>query len=242
MASTCRPGPIMLSPFYTHRHPDFWIDPDHFDPDRWTRDAETTRHGHSYHPFAAGPRICIGNNFSLLESHLLLAILARRFRPRLRDGFVPHFVMRGTLSIEGGTCRDRDAVIRCFVGARRVWSVARHDDAQRGHSVTLQARCHHSVQRNSCGTHWTILEALALRASDRRPSDVPRTKRSLPEQIEQQSRTGPFAGPKPRATGASRRKQVKPTGASESALVGAQIPSKLAMQVRFSSPAPQHRS
>ena len=40
--------------------------------------------------------------FLLLESHLLLAILARRFRPRLRDGFVPHFVMRGTLSIEGG--------------------------------------------------------------------------------------------------------------------------------------------
>ena len=93
---------IMLSPFYTHRHPDFWTDPDRFDPDRWTRDAETTRHGHSYHPFAAGPRICIGNNFSLLESHLLLAILARRFRPRLRDGFVPHFVMHGTLSIEGG--------------------------------------------------------------------------------------------------------------------------------------------
>jgi cytochrome P450 len=60
------------------------------------------RHGHSYDPFAAGLRVCIGNNFSLLESHLLLAILARRFRPRLRDGFVPHFVMRGTLSIEGG--------------------------------------------------------------------------------------------------------------------------------------------
>jgi hypothetical protein len=38
----------------------------------------------------------------LLESHLLLAILARCFRPRLRDGFVPHFVMHGTLSIEGG--------------------------------------------------------------------------------------------------------------------------------------------
>jgi cytochrome P450 len=93
---------IMLSPFYTHRHSDFWTDPDRFDPDRWTRDAEATRHGHSYHPFAAGPRICIGNNFSLLESHLLLAILARRFHPRLRDGFVPHFVMHGTLSIEGG--------------------------------------------------------------------------------------------------------------------------------------------
>jgi cytochrome P450 len=35
----------MLSPFYTHRHPDFWTDPDRFDPDRWTRDAETTTAG-----------------------------------------------------------------------------------------------------------------------------------------------------------------------------------------------------
>lgn len=93
---------IMLSPFYTHRHPGFWAEPDRFDPDRWTRDAETARHGHAYHPFAAGPRICIGNNFSLLESHLLLAILAQRFAPRLPDGYEPRFVMRGTMSIDGG--------------------------------------------------------------------------------------------------------------------------------------------
>jgi len=106
-ASTCRAGPRSCSRRSTHRHPDFWTDPDPFDPDRRTRDAETTRHGHSYYPFAVGPRICIGNNFSLLESHLLLAILARRFRPHLRDGFVPHFVMHGTLSIEG----DLPAVI-----------------------------------------------------------------------------------------------------------------------------------
>jgi hypothetical protein len=29
-------------------------------------------------------------------------------------------------------------------------------------SATLQARCLHSVQRNSCGTHWTIMEGSAL--------------------------------------------------------------------------------
>jgi cytochrome P450 len=128
----------MLSPFCTHRHPDFWTDPDRFDPDRWTRDAETTRHGHSYHPFAAGPRTCIGNNFSLLESHLLLAILARRFRPRLGDGFVPHFVMRGTLSIEGGHAgRDRDAVLRkvACVGAHTPRS------SRPGPRVRSQLRC-----------------------------------------------------------------------------------------------------
>lgn len=93
---------VMLSPYYTHRHPEFWEDPEVFDPDRWTREREAARHPHAYHPFAAGPRICIGNNFSLLESHLLLATLAQRFAPRLRAGFEPRWVMQGTLGIEGG--------------------------------------------------------------------------------------------------------------------------------------------
>jgi hypothetical protein len=53
-------------------------------------------------PSQPARRSASASNFSLLESHLRLAILARRFRPRLRDGFVPHFVMHGTLSIEDG--------------------------------------------------------------------------------------------------------------------------------------------
>ncbi len=93
---------VMLSPYYTHRHPQFWAHPEVFDPDRFTRERETARHPYAYHPFAAGPRICIGNNFSLLESHLLLAMLAQRFTPRLRPGFEPRFVMQGTLGIANG--------------------------------------------------------------------------------------------------------------------------------------------
>ncbi len=93
---------VMLSPYYTHRHPQFWDDPEVFDPDRWTREREAARHSHAYHPFAAGPRICIGNHFSLLESHVLLAMLAQRFTPRLRPGFEPRWVMKGTLGLANG--------------------------------------------------------------------------------------------------------------------------------------------
>ncbi len=93
---------VMLSPYYTHRHPQFWDDPEVFDPDRWTREREATRHGHAYHPFAAGSRVCIGNHFSLLESQILLATLAQRFTPRLRPGFVPRWVMQGTLGLANG--------------------------------------------------------------------------------------------------------------------------------------------
>ncbi len=93
---------VMVSPYYTHRHPTFWEAPDVFDPDRWTKEREAARHPYAYHPFAAGQRICIGNNFSLLESHLLLAMLAQRFTPRLRPGYEPRWQMQGTLGIANG--------------------------------------------------------------------------------------------------------------------------------------------
>jgi cytochrome P450 len=95
-AGTC----VLLSPYYTHRHPDFWARPEAFDPDRWTN--APNEHGHAFHPFAGGPRICIGNNFSLLETHLLLAILAHRFMPKLRDGYEARWQMRGVLGLAGG--------------------------------------------------------------------------------------------------------------------------------------------
>lgn len=73
-----------------------------FDPDRWTREHEAARHPYAYHPFATGQRICIGNNFSLLESHILLALLARRFAPRLAAGYTPQWVMQGVLGAANG--------------------------------------------------------------------------------------------------------------------------------------------
>ncbi len=94
--------PVLLSPYYTHRHPDFWEDPLEFNPDRWAPELEAKMHPYAYHPFAAGQRVCIGNNFSLLESHILLSLLGREYAPRLVPGFTPKFVMGGTLSTSNG--------------------------------------------------------------------------------------------------------------------------------------------
>lgn len=93
---------VMLSPFYTHRHAEFWENPDAFDPDRWTREKEMARHSYAYHPFSAGQRICIGNNFSLLETHLLLAVLAQRYTLKLKPGYEPCWQMHGTLALRDG--------------------------------------------------------------------------------------------------------------------------------------------
>ncbi|MET0385018.1 MAG: cytochrome P450 [Polyangiales bacterium] len=95
------PGTIMLlSPYYSHRHPAYWEEPERFDPDRWTREREM--YSPAYHPFGSGQRVCIGNSFSLLESHLLLAILAQRFAPKLRPGYQARWDMRGVLSLTNG--------------------------------------------------------------------------------------------------------------------------------------------
>ncbi len=94
---------VILSPFLTHRHPVFWKDPERFDPDRWTPEREAAQHPYAYHPFAAGQRICLGNTFSLFESHLLLAMLARRFMPTLADPtHEPQLDMAGTLISRNG--------------------------------------------------------------------------------------------------------------------------------------------
>jgi cytochrome P450 len=59
-------------------------------------------HPYARRPFAAGQRVCIGNYFSLLESHILLASLAKEFAPRLGPGFEPKFIMAGTLGTANG--------------------------------------------------------------------------------------------------------------------------------------------
>ena len=94
---------MMLWPFLTHRHPDFWERPEAFDPDRWEPACEKARHPYAFHAFAAGQRTCLGNNFSLFESQVLVALLARHFTPRLAvPGFTPQVEMAGTLASRNG--------------------------------------------------------------------------------------------------------------------------------------------
>lgn len=93
---------VMLVPYYTHRHPDFWDDPLRFDPDRHTPEATKQRHSQAFHPFGSGQRICLGNHFSLLETHIILALLGHRFDPQLPPDYEANFVMEGMLHIKNG--------------------------------------------------------------------------------------------------------------------------------------------
>lgn len=70
---------VVLSQFITQRHPDFWEDPDTFDPERFAPDRVQQRHRFAYFPFGGGPRICIGSNFAMIEAQLLLATIAQQY-------------------------------------------------------------------------------------------------------------------------------------------------------------------
>lgn len=93
---------MMPFPYATHRHPDFWDEPERFDPERWRPEAEAARHPYAFHPFAAGQRICLGNSFSLFETQALVAMLVPRFRARLLPGYVPQIDMLGTIAVKNG--------------------------------------------------------------------------------------------------------------------------------------------
>jgi cytochrome P450 len=80
---------LYLSPYATHRLPEFWPDPERFEPDRFTPEQVAARPRYAYFPFLGGPRQCIGNNFALMEATLILATLAQRFRARMVEGYTP---------------------------------------------------------------------------------------------------------------------------------------------------------
>jgi cytochrome P450 len=79
-----RPGDIVLvSQAVMHYDARFWAQPERFDPDRWTPDAEAARPKFAYFPFGGGPRVCIGEQFAWMEQMLLLATLGAQWRMRL---------------------------------------------------------------------------------------------------------------------------------------------------------------
>ncbi|MFH8681360.1 cytochrome P450 [Streptomyces lydicus] len=80
---------VVVSPWVTHRNPALWPDPERFDPGRFTPEREAERHRYAWFPFGGGPRACIGQHFSMLESVLALAVLLRAYELEAVDEEVP---------------------------------------------------------------------------------------------------------------------------------------------------------
>jgi cytochrome P450 len=62
-----------------HRNPDFWPEPERFDPHRFMAGTAADRPKSAYVPFGGGRRICIGLQFALLEATMIAAATSQRF-------------------------------------------------------------------------------------------------------------------------------------------------------------------
>ncbi|MFI1716689.1 cytochrome P450 [Streptomyces sp. NPDC053513] len=80
---------VIVSSWVTHRHPAYWEDAERFDPDRFTPEAEAGRPRYAWFPFGGGPRACIGQHFSMLESVIALAMILQKYGFEAVDTEVP---------------------------------------------------------------------------------------------------------------------------------------------------------
>ncbi|MFQ3535113.1 MAG: cytochrome P450 [Aggregatilineales bacterium] len=71
---------VFISTYVMHRDPRYFPEPERFLPERFSPEREASIPRYAYLPFGAGPRICIGNSFAMLEARLLLATIAQRFK------------------------------------------------------------------------------------------------------------------------------------------------------------------
>jgi cytochrome P450 len=81
---------ILISPYLMHHHPEFWSEPEKFDPERFNpanadQIRKATKEGY-YIPFSAGPRICTGKPMAMIECMLIVALTAQKFHVSLKEG------------------------------------------------------------------------------------------------------------------------------------------------------------
>lgn len=103
---------VLISPYVTHRLPEFWDRPLEFDPDRWAGEGAALRHRYAFFPFGAGPHMCLGQHLFNVEAPLVIANLLSRYRPALTNPqrFVP---------LPGASARPRQRVLLRLTPAGR---------------------------------------------------------------------------------------------------------------------------
>ncbi len=93
---------VMIPIYAIQRHTKYWTNPDQFDPARFEPEKEAKIPRYQYMPFGAGPRICIGMAFAMMEATAILATLVRAARFKVDATHNPEPISRVTLVPKGG--------------------------------------------------------------------------------------------------------------------------------------------
>jgi cytochrome P450 len=81
-----RGSTVVVFVYGVHHSPQYWDNPETFDPERFTKSKEKLHTPFSHLPFGAGPRGCIGGNYAMLQILMILSVLLRKYDFRLVPG------------------------------------------------------------------------------------------------------------------------------------------------------------
>ena len=76
---TAKGANILICPFAVHRDPKLWEQADEFIPERFEKEKMKDIDKFAYFPFGGGPRMCVGNNFALMEMQLAMAVIGQKY-------------------------------------------------------------------------------------------------------------------------------------------------------------------
>ena len=81
-----RGSTVVVFIYGVHHSPQYWENPETFDPERFTKAKEKLHTPFAHLPFGAGPRGCIGGNYAMLQILMILSVLLRKYDFRLVPG------------------------------------------------------------------------------------------------------------------------------------------------------------
>jgi len=71
---------LFMSQYAMHRSKKYYEEPERFHPGRFEDTFLKTIPPYAYFPFGGGPRVCIGNNFALMETAIILAVVGQKYK------------------------------------------------------------------------------------------------------------------------------------------------------------------
>ncbi len=75
----------------THMMPEYWNDPEQFDPLRFTPDAVKARHKYAWVPFGGGAHMCLGLHFAYMQVKVLMVHILSRYSIEIAGGYDPEW-------------------------------------------------------------------------------------------------------------------------------------------------------
>jgi cytochrome P450 len=80
---------ISINPLYTHHMPEYWPEPQRYDPMRFDPEVSRTRHKFAFVPFGGGAHMCLGLNFAYMQAKCFIWHLLNRYRVSMAPGYRP---------------------------------------------------------------------------------------------------------------------------------------------------------